>query len=67
MQTAKVYLCPKGIAELLGLMSIRLRLADGRYVLSGQDLQAYGVDNAVRDGAEPMAISDYKQKYNQNK
>lgn len=67
MQTAKVYLCPKDIAELLKLTSIRIRLADGRYVLSGQDLQGYGVEAAVRDGAEPMAIADYKKKFNQNK
>lgn len=45
------YLTPQRIAERLNLTAIRKSTADGMYLLSESDLQPYGIDKAVREGA----------------
>ena len=64
MKSVYIYLVPKSIADHVRLTDIRLKTPDGRYILSSQDLRLYGLDNALRDGAEPMPLDEAKEKYN---
>jgi hypothetical protein len=45
------YLTPKRIAEKLNLTSIRKSTAEGMYLLSEFDLQPYGIEKAISEGA----------------
>lgn len=64
MKPVKVYLSPKSVAEHLKLTDIRLQTPEGLYVLSSHDISAYGREDALRDGAVEMLLSEYKEKYN---
>ena len=53
----KAYLVPETIAEALGLTSIRMKTPDGKYLLSEQDLVAYGIPKAINEGAIELSNS----------
>jgi hypothetical protein len=57
----KVYDVPKSIADSLCISKYRLNIED-RYLLSSDDLQPYGIDQAIQDGAKETTIEQFKNK-----
>lgn len=64
MKPVKVYLSPRSVAEHLHLTDIRLQTPEGRYILSSQDIRAYGREEALHDGAVEMSLEECKETYN---
>lgn len=60
----KMYSVPDKIAADLGLAELRISDGSGHYLLSSQDLRAYGIDRAVSDGAVGILAAEAKEKFN---
>lgn len=63
MKPVIVYLSPKSVADFLHLTDIRLQTPEGLYILSSQDIRAYGREEALHDGAVEMSLEKCKEKY----
>ena len=64
MKPVKVYLSPKSVADHLHLTDIRLQTPEGLYILSSQDIRAYGREEALHDGAVEISLEECKETYN---
>ena len=58
------YLVPAELADELKLSAYRQQV-DGGYILSVSDLDAYGIERAVDEGATPLSENQVKQLLNQ--
>ena len=57
------YLVPAELADELKLSAYRQQV-DGSYILSASDLDAYGIERAVDEGATPLSENQVKQLLN---
>ena len=57
------YLVPAELADEPKLSAYR-RQVDGGYILSASDLDAYGIERAVDEGATPLSENQVKQLLN---
>jgi hypothetical protein len=59
----KMYAVSAATAEALKLTKIRRRDEAGRYLLSSVDLQGYGIDRAVAEGAEVLMLREARERF----
>jgi hypothetical protein len=59
----KMYAVPAAVAEALRLTKIRRRDEAGRYLLSSVDLQGYGIERAVTEGAEVLTLREARERF----
>lgn len=59
-----MYSVPEKIAVNLGLSKLRKPDGDGCYLLSSQDLRAYGIDRALSEGARGLTKTEAKEMFN---
>lgn len=59
----KMYAVPAAVAEALRLTKIRRRDEAGRYLLSSVDLQGYGIERAVAEGAEVLTLREARERF----
>jgi hypothetical protein len=59
----KLYAVPATIAAALKLTRLRKMDAEGNYLLSAYDLQGYGIDRALREGAEELSAADARARF----
>ncbi|WP_276963528.1 hypothetical protein [Bacteroides graminisolvens] len=57
------YLVPAELADELKLSAYRQQV-DGGYIMSASDLDAYGIERAVDEGATPLSENQVKQLLN---
>jgi hypothetical protein len=62
--TQKFYAVPSSIAEALKLTKLRKMDADGCFLLAGFDLQGYGIERAIREGAEVIDSAEAHTRFN---
>lgn len=62
--TQKFYAVPATIAEALKLTKLRKMDADGCFLLAGFDLQGYGIERAIKEGAEVIDSSAARARFN---
>lgn len=60
----KMYSVPESIAADLGLTGLRSTDGSGNYLLSSQDIRAYGFARAIADGATGLTVEEAKEKFN---
>lgn len=62
------YAVPEAVAQALKLAPLRRKAQINgatHYLLSSQDLQAYGIDRAIENGAVRMGLDEARQLFNQ--
>jgi hypothetical protein len=63
MNSYAFYSVPEGIALVLGLAPYRRTDGKGNYLLSANDLRAYGLDKALSEGATGILASQVLKQF----
>ena len=61
------YLVPDAIVSGLGLKDFRIDDGKGNYILSQSDLDPYGIDKALNEGAKEITTDEVNEIINNKK